>query len=426
MNTAFVTLVKCPIFYGRRLPKAKASTVDNALDMQSSRRGFVAGVSASTALILSNFAGEVRANAIGNALLSTRKARILFNENPLGPSSLALAAIQASASTLGRYPLSEGPRLEMKLRKLHGLTYQETSSELSLGPKPRLEGDSDLLLGIGSSEILRAVAWAYGSQSGNIVEAHQSYSSVGDAAVEIPGTQIQRKIIPLDNANRLDTAAMIKAIDSDTKIVVVCNPNNPTGTTIPLSQIVAIADAMPKDSILLVDEAYIEFLPNADRVSAVELAKTRKNVLVARTFSKIFGLAGLRIGYGLGATQMIERLRPFMLGRLSMSMAGVLAAEASMDDKQHISETMELHQKTLELWERGFRSAGWKMTTSEACFCWVDVGQGATELIRFLAERDVLISGGSRWNLPNFVRISMGTEEENDRLLAGVKAFCKA
>ena len=178
--------------------------------------------------------------------------------------------------------------------------------------------------------------------------------------------------------------------------------------------------------MLLVDEAYIEFLPHADRVSAVELAKTRRNVLVARTFSKIFGLAGLRIGYGLGATAIIDRLRPFMLGQLSLSMAGVLAAEASMDDQQHIAKTRTLHQKTLELWGRGFREAGWNMTSSEACFCWVDVGQDAAPLVSFLAERGVLISGGRRWKLPKNVRISMGTEEENDRLIAGLKAFRKA
>ena len=393
--------------------------------MESSRRGFVAGVSAATALALSNFAGEIRANAFANAPLALKKARILFNENPLGPSPFAVSAIESSASMLGRYPLSEGPRLEMKLRKLHGLSYREASAELSLGPKPKLEGGNDLLLGIGSSEILKAVAWAYGSKSGNIVEAHPSYSAVGDAVAEIPGSQMQRKIIPLDNDNRFDTAAMIKAIDADTKIVVICNPNNPTGTTIPLAQIVSVADAIPQDALLLVDEAYIEFLPHADKVSAMELAKTRKNVLVARTFSKIFGLAGLRIGYGLGATEIIDRLRPFMLGQLSLSMAGVLAAEASMDDAQHMAKTKSLHQKTLELWTRCFHAAGWKMTPSEACFCWVNVGQDATPLVSFLAERDVLISGGRRWKLPNYVRISMGTEEENERLVAGVAAFSK-
>ncbi len=393
--------------------------------MESSRRGFVASVSAATALALSNFAGEIRANAFANAPLALKKARILFNENPLGPSPLAVSAIEASASMLGRYPLSEGPRLEMKLRRLHGLSYREASAELSLGPKPKLEGGNDLLLGIGSSEILKAVAWAYGSKSGNIVEAHPSYSAVGDAVAEIPDSQMQRKIIPLDSENRFDTAAMIKAIDGDTKIVVICNPNNPTGTTIPLAQIVAVADAIPKDALLLVDEAYIEFLPHADKVSAMELAKTRNNVLVARTFSKIFGLAGLRIGYGLGATEIIDRLRPFMLGQLSLSMAGVLAAEASMDDAQHMAKTKSLHQKTLELWTRCFHAAGWKMTPSEACFCWVNVGQDATPLVSFLAQRDVLISGGRRWKLPNYVRISMGTEEENERLAAGVAAFSK-
>ncbi len=394
--------------------------------MQCSRRGFVtAGVSASAAIALSNFAGEIRANAMGCRSESLKPTRILFNENPLGPSPLALSAIESAASMLGRYSLSEGPRLEMKLRKMHGLSYVEAPTELSLGPKPKPEGENDLLLGIGSSEILKAVAWAYGSQAGNMVEAYPSYSAVGDAAIEIPGTQIQRKIVSLDGENRYNTQAILAAIDKQTKIVVVCNPNNPTGTTIPLSQIVSIADAIPQDALLLVDEAYIEFLPHAEKVSAVGLAKSRSNVLVARTFSKIFGLAGLRVGYGLGSTKVIERLRPFMLGQLSMSMAGVVAAEAAMADSQHMAKTLALHRKTLEQWERGFKQAGWKMTPSDACFCWVDLGQDAAPLVSFLAERGVLISGGRRWKLPNCVRISMGTEDENERLMEGLTAFRK-
>ena len=389
--------------------------------MDISRRGFAAGVSASTAFLCSGFLGELRAAVASTA--GSKKARILFNENPLGPSPLSLSAIESSASILGRYPLSEGPRLEMKLRKLHGLSYVDLSGELSLSPPQTLEGNSDLLLGVGSSEILKAVAWAYGSKTGNIVEAHPSYSAVGDVAVELPGSQIQRRIIPLDAANRVDTAAMIRAIDSQTKIVVICNPNNPTGTTIPLSQIEAIADSTPKDTLLLVDEAYIEFLPHAEKVSAMELAKTRPNVLVARTFSKIYGLAGLRVGYGIGSSDIIRRLKPFMLGRLSMGMAGVLAAEAALDDENHTSKTLDLHRKTLELWQQGFRLVGWKMTASDTCFCWVDVGQDSTPLVSFLAQRNVLVCSGKRWNLPNFVRVSMGTVEENAELMAGVQAF---
>jgi histidinol-phosphate aminotransferase len=392
--------------------------------MPVSRRDFAIGVSASTAWLCSGFAGELLgAHPEAAKLSGSKKARILFNENPLGPSPLSLSAIESSASMLGRYPLSEGPRLEMKLRKMHGLSYHEASGELSLGPPPPLEGTTDLLLGIGSSEILKSIAWAYSSQAGNIVEAHPSYSAVGDSAAAIPGNKIERRIIPLNAQNRVDITSMIQAISADTKVVVICNPNNPTGTTIPLSQIEAIADATPKTALLLVDEAYIEFLPHAEKISAMELAKTRENVLVARTFSKIYGLAGLRVGYAVASTEVISRIKPFMLGRLSMGMAGVLAAEAALDDKQHIAKTRALHQKTQEQWERGFRAAGWKMTASDVGFCWVDLEQDSTPLISFLAERNVLISGGKRWNLPNCVRISMGTELENDQLMAGVRDF---
>jgi histidinol-phosphate aminotransferase len=398
--------------------------------MDMTRRALIAGASASTAFLgLTGFTGELRASmaaGLGTNPTNATKARILFNENPLGPSPLALKVIESSASYFGRYPLSEGPRLEMKLRKLHRMPYEEIGSELSLKPRQPLEGNTDLLLGVGSSEILKAIAWAYCSQSGNIVEAHPSYSAAGDSAESIPGSSIVRKIVPLNAVNQLDVPAMIRAIDDQTRLVVVCNPNNPTGTTISLSQIEAMAQATPENALLLVDEAYIEFLPDGEKGSAVELAKSRKNVLVARTFSKIYGLAGMRVGYGLGPTEVIAKLKPYMLGRLSMSMAGVLAAEASLDDQSHIEKTRHLQRKSSEIWKTAAQTMGWKSTKSDVGFCWMDLGRDATPLIQFLAERNVLISGGARWNLPNCVRISMGSEEENDMLISGLRAFAKA
>lgn len=394
--------------------------------MPVTRRGFTLGVASSAATLCSGFAGELllgAAHAGGNA--NPKKTRILFNENPLGPSPLSLAAIESHANMLSRYPLSEGPRLEMKLRKMHGMSYRDATGELSLVPAPPLEGKTDLLLGVGSSEILRSIAWAFGTQKGNLVEANPSYSALGDAVATMPGAQLERRIIPLNESGRVSTSGMIQAIDSSTKLVVVCNPNNPTGTSIPLSEIESLADAIPKDALLLVDEAYVEFLPNGDRVSAMELAKNRDNVLVARTFSKIHGLAGLRVGYAVASTSVISKIKPFMLGRLSMSMAGILAAEAALDDTRHIAHTKELHQKTNELWQRGFRDAGWKMTPSDVGFCWVDLGHDCAPLVSFLADRGVLICSGMRWELPNYVRISMGTDSENDQLLSGIRAFKK-
>ncbi len=393
--------------------------------MQVSRRNFVSGLSAAGAIALSGIAGEMRTGAAEKSS-STAVARILFNENPLGPSSKALEAVQSAFSSLSRYPLGEGPLLETKLRKMHGLPYNEPASGLSLRPTPPPAGDNDLLLGVGSSEILKAIAWAYCSEGGNVVEAYPGYSAVGAEAVGMPNSRATRRLVPLDAANRIDVKAMRQAIDAGTRIVVVCNPNNPTGSTLSIGEIEQLADITPASGLLLVDEAYIEFLEDQAPVSAVELAKTRKNVLVTRTFSKIYGLAGLRIGYGLGNSSVVERLRPYMLGRLSLSMAGVLAAGAAIEDEEHVLATRKLNQSIQATWMREFPRFGWKMTASDTCFAWVDVGQDCSKLVQYLADRNVLISGGQRWDLPNCVRISIGTEEENERLLSGIASFMSA
>lgn len=389
--------------------------------MPVSRRTFVSGVSSAASLAFCGLAGELRAHA-GDAEASPI-ARILFNENPLGPSAKALAALTGNEMQFARYPLGENIKFGMKLRKLNGLPYAEVGPGLSLRAPEPPEGPMDLVLGVGSSEILRAAAWAYCSQGGNVVEAYPGYSAIGSTASQIPGAKVERKMVPLNASNCLDTKSMIAAIDSSTKIVVICNPNNPTGTTIPLSEIEAIANAAPKDALIFVDEAYIEFVEDDSTASALEFAKTRDNVLVARTFSKIYGLAGLRVGYGISSKPVIESLKPYLLGGLAFNMPGILAASAALDDQSHIEATQKLKRSTHENWSRAFKSFGWKLTPSVTSFCWLDVGNDCTPLVDFLAARNVLISGGQRWDLPNFVRISMGTEEENDRLVTGMRAF---
>jgi histidinol-phosphate aminotransferase len=393
--------------------------------MQVTRRNFVSGLSTAGAFALSGLAGEIR-GAAEQVEPSSSAARILFNENPLGPSPKALAAIRNASSLFCRYPLGEAPQLEMKLRKLHGLPFNEIAPGLSLARPQQPSGDSGLLMGVGSSEILKAIAWAYCSEGGNVVEAHPGYSAVGAEAVRIPNSSATRKLLPLDANNRIDVAAMLDAIDSETRVVVICNPNNPTGSTLTLSEIEQLADATPPQALLLVDEAYIEFLANQEAISAVELAKSRKNVLVARTFSKIYGLAGLRLGYGLGSVDVLDKLHPYMLGGLSLSMAGVVGADAALDDAEHVTATRNLNLKVQESWQREFPRLGWKTTPSDACFAWVNVGQDCASLVKFLATRNVLISGGQRWDLPNYVRISIGTEDENERLLAAANAFHRA
>ncbi|MEM0924989.1 MAG: histidinol-phosphate transaminase, partial [Planctomycetota bacterium] len=309
------------------------------------------------------------------------------------------------------------------LRKRSGLPYTEVAPGLSLKSGEEPEGTHGLVLGVGSSEVLRAAAWAFCSKSGTIIEPYPSYAAIGGIAEGIPGSTIQRVKVPLDGNRCLDTRAMINAIDSNTRLVMICNPNNPTGTTIPVEEVEAIATAAPSDALVFIDEAYIEFAKDPKKDSALEFAKTRSNVLISRTFSKIYGLAGLRIGYGISHVDVLEQLRPHLLGRLSFNMPGILAASAALEDQEHLDKTLELNETIHETWRREFKSLGWKMTPSITCFCWLDLGHDCAPLVDFLANRGVLISGGQRWDLPNYVRISIGTEEENDRLIAGMKAF---
>ncbi|MEO1528602.1 MAG: histidinol-phosphate transaminase [Planctomycetota bacterium] len=389
--------------------------------MPLNRRAFAGGVFASP-FLFSGLAGELRA-AEGAAPSKLKPARILFNENPLGPSPKAIEALAADPLQFARYPLSESFALAMRLREKVGLPFVEPGKELSLRSPELPPGDTELVLGVGSSELLHASVWAFASSGGNIVEPYPSYAAVGGEAARMPGSRIERRMIPLTSENGLDVSAMLKAIDNDTKIVVVCNPNNPTGSVISLDQVAQICEAAPSDALVLVDEAYIEFVENASEVSALEIAKSKPNVLVARTFSKIYGLAGLRLGYGIGSTALMDRLKPHMLGRLSMNMPAILAATAALEDEQHLEKTLTLTREIHESWRTTFPKFGYKMTPSITCFGWVDLGFDCAPLVKFLAERGVLISGGQRWDLPNCVRISIGTLEENDRLLSGMKAF---
>lgn len=391
--------------------------------MTVSRRTFVSGVSTAASLAAAGFLGELRTEAAEEKTTEVAPARILFNENPLGPSPKALSAISNAAQQFARYPLGKSKVLEMRLRELNGLPFATPEPGLSLRPAPAPEGTHGLLLGVGSSEILKAAAWAYCSTEGSVVEPYPSYAAIGNAASSIPGAKIERRMVPLNSENCIDVQATIDAIDSSTKMLVICNPNNPTGTTIPAEQIEAMANAAPKDALVFIDEAYIEFADGGTKSSALDFAKTRSNVIIARTFSKIYGLAGLRVGYGIGHQSIMDRLKPYMLGGLSHSMPGILGAIAAVDDDAHLSESLAHNEKIHATWKKSFHDLGWKMTPSVTCFCWLDVGHDCASLVGFLRDRGVLISGGQRWELPNCVRISTGTEEENDRLLAGMKAY---
>jgi histidinol-phosphate aminotransferase len=206
---------------------------------------------------------------------------------------------------------------------------------------------------------------------------------------------------------------MLKAITPQTRVVFVANPNNPTGTLASREEVVQFVNDIPDDVLLIMDEAYIEFLDDpVDLVSLIRLG-ARQNLLLMRTFSKIFGLAGLRLGYGIGHPELIaalEKIRqPFNIN--SIAQAGALAA---LDDMEHIRRTLENNFAGLEFYYRAFRDLKLEYVPSSANFVLVRVGEGQ-KIFEAMQRQGVIVRPMGGYQLPEWIRISVGTSKENER-----------
>jgi histidinol-phosphate aminotransferase len=212
---------------------------------------------------------------------------------------------------------------------------------------------------------------------------------------------------------------MLRAITPQTRIVFVANPNNPTGTLAPREELIRFVNEVPDDVLLVMDEAYVEFLDNPpDLVSLIRLG-ARKNLILMRTFSKIYGLAGLRIGYGIGNPEFIaalEKIRqPFNINLLAQT-----AAFAALNDAEHVRKTRANNFTGLEFFERAFRDLKLEFVPSHANFIMVRVGPGQ-RVFEAMQKQGVIVRPMGGYQLPEWIRISIGTPKENERCLGALK-----
>jgi histidinol-phosphate aminotransferase len=216
-----------------------------------------------------------------------------------------------------------------------------------------------------------------------------------------------------------DLPAMLKAVTPNTRAVFAANPNNPTGTLAARAELVELVNQLPPHVLLVMDEAYLEFLD--DPVDLVPLIRDRikPNLLLMRTFSKIYGLAGLRLGYGIGPVELVAALekvrQPFNVN--SLAQVGALAA---LDDREHMTRTRRNNAAGLEFFERAFRELKLRFVPSAANFVLVDVGDG-NRVFNELQKRGVIVRPMGGYQLPQFIRISVGTPVENERCLAAIR-----
>lgn len=324
--------------------------------------------------------------------------RLCFNENPLGPSPLALELLKKGDLPYNQY--TNPGELESELARFHKL-------------KPE-----NILVGVGSSEILRIAPMAFALNKGNVITALQAYKTLGRYADKIG---IKVKWIPLNKSYLHDLEAMKKAIDKNTSLVNICNPNNPTGTVLPYEELKNFIESMSEQIVTFVDEAYYHYIEDKEYPSFIELINSGKKVIISRTFSKAYGMAGLRVGYAVASADIIKQMRSFSSRATGMNIAGLEAARASLKDLEHIKKSVELAKKGREFFYKGFYDMDLTYVKSQTPFLAVNVMRDCSEVVKALKKHKILVREGRDWQMPNFIRISMGLMEENKICLEALK-----
>jgi histidinol-phosphate aminotransferase len=327
--------------------------------------------------------------------------KLASNENPFGPSPRALEAMQKALAGVNLYPDGNAFCLKQKLAA-------------KLGVEP-----AHLIPGNGSNEIIELAGHALLTPGADVVVSQYCFA-VYPIVTKLFGANLIT--VPARNYGH-DLTAMLRALTPHTRIVFVANPNNPTGTLAPREEIIQFVNDVPDDVLLVMDEAYLDFLDDPlDLVSLVRLG-TRPNLILLRTFSKIYGLAGLRIGYGIGNPEFIaalEKIRqPFNINLLAQT-----AALAALDDAEHVRKTRANNFAGLKFYEQAFRSLKLEYVPSHANFILVRVNDGQ-QFFEALQKQGVIVRPMGGYQLPEWIRISIGTPRENERCLAALKTVLK-
>jgi len=328
--------------------------------------------------------------------------KLASNENPLGPSPAAIAAMERALQGLHLYP--DGNAFYFK-RKLAG----------NLGVEPH-----HLILGNGSNEIIEFVGHALMAPGSDGAPAEVVVSQYCFAVYPIVTRLFGANLITVPAINYgHDLGGMLRAITPQTRVLFVANPNNPTGTLAAREDVVTLLNEIPPHVLLVMDEAYIEFL--AEPVDLLPFIQNdlKPNLLLMRTFSKIYGLAGLRLGYGIAHPDLVAALekvrQPFNIN--SLAQAGAMAA---LDDTEHVRRTRANNFDGMRFLERGLHQLGLRFIPSAANFILVNVGNGQ-RVFEQLQAQGVITRPMGGYQLPEFIRISVGTPQENERCLAALQ-----
>lgn len=322
------------------------------------------------------------------------------NENPYAPFPAARAAMIAEIDRINEYPDASF----RELRALIGKRFGRDASSVAIGH--------------GAGGILETLASTFIRTGDEVILPTQSYGLYREIS-KVAGAQVRD--VSLDEQYTIDPDAMREAITERTKLVWLCNPNNPTGTVVDLAAYERLRDALPPNAWLIVDEAYAEFAAE-EKLPATAADLDSHNVIIVRTFSKAFGLAGGRIGYAVARPEVITIIdtvsEPFNANRI-----GIAGARACLtDDRELVQQTLLRLQNSRAMLESELARRGMKVTPTHTNFVFFDLGTSADALAESMLRRGVIVRSASPWGYPTHLRVTMGTETENSVFLETLDA----
>lgn len=327
--------------------------------------------------------------------------KLASNENPYGYSSYAKEALLASSSNYALYPDGSANLLKEALVKHIGL------------PKEQV------ILGNGSDEIIAMIARALLEPGVNTVMAKPTFSQYKHNAI-VEKAEIRE--IPLLKDGNHDLAAMIAAIDENTSVVWVCTPNNPTGIYITEKELIDFLDQVPQGILVVLDEAYAEYVVADDYPNSTALLNKYSNLIILHTFSKIYGLASFRVGYGIASKEIIMKLEP-LREPFNVNSLAQLISVAALADQEFVKDCKEKNRVGMQQYYDFCEEERLFYYPSQGNFILIDVKEDSDEVFHYLMSKGYIIRSGKALGFPTFIRVTIGTEEQNANIIAEIRTY---
>ena len=327
------------------------------------------------------------------------KARLLANENPFGPSPTAKKAIADALDKSYQYPFMLSSQLSGKIAKYEGVATK------------------NIVLDSGSTPLLHAAAICYTKGGKSVITGDPSYDDLPSYAEEFDGKWVK---VPLTTDYKLDLDAMEAKVDANTGMVYICNPNNPTATVVDTEKLKAFCDRVSKKTMVFIDEAYIDYLPDPQATTMVSQLKAGNNIIIARTFSKLYGFAGLRLGYVIAQPETIKTLKQYSSDGFNVSSTTLAAAVAAYQEKDFLAETLKKTNESKEYLYSVLKKEGYSYIPSSANFVMFPIKMDGKKFSTEMFKRSV---GIRDWKLngQDWCRISIGRMDEMEAFAAAFK-----